>query len=597
MSNLKVASWNVHGLYANLKKLNDYDFLESIKTFDVVILLETWHVSNSTIDVPNFNHFDKPIKKSKKRDRNRGGIIVLHKPHLEQNITKIDSSLESSLWLKLHKSHLGSHQDLYLCCTYRRPLSNNEYCEEYFETLESETAQFSGQGICMITGDFNARTSTHEDYIGEDDQSNAYIPLQNYTPDIPTKRNSIDKNCNKEGKLLLSLCKSSQLKILNGRKIGDSLGYYTYYHTNGCSTVDYTLCQQNFMDEIRYFSISPPTHLSDHCMQHFMVKANINKTTKPTTISLDPNFGSFKWEDNHKQAYRDTISSPAIQAKISQLMSSTTDCSTLLKETESIMIEASMASAKFIPGRRKTNKRKTTGRKDWFDNDCAGKRKLLRSQQRAIQKDPNNPMIRGQFIKMSKDYRRTLKAKQREHKDALLRELSHFEASNPKMFWKAMDKLRENKKRETMNDNIRNIPADHWYDHFKSLSLKQFEDTSIEEELSGLELRSREGDYTPLDYRFSMREIKTAIRKLQNNKASGSDLICNEMLKLGITYLTPLIQKLFNEILDTAQFPTGWNKSFLVPMYKSGDKGDCGNYRGIRICSCSGKLFTSILQK
>ena len=86
-----------------------------------------------------------------------------------------------------------------------------------------------------------------------------------------------------------------------------------------------------------------------------------------------------------------------------------------------------------------------------------------------------------------------------------------------------------------MNDNIRNIPADHWYDYFKSLSLKQFEDTSIEEELSGLESRSREGDYTPLDYRFSMREIKTAIRKLQNNKASGSDLICNEMLKLGIT--------------------------------------------------------------
>ena len=193
MSNLKVPSWNVHGLYANLKKLNDCDFLESIKTFDVVILLETWHVANSTIDANNFNHFDKPIKKSKKRGRNRGGIIVLYKPHLEENITKIDSSLESSLWLKLHKSYLGLHQDLYLCCTYMRPLSNNEYCEEYFETVESETTQFSGQGICMITGDFNARTSTQEDYILEDDQSNAYIPLQNYTPDIPTKRNSIEK--------------------------------------------------------------------------------------------------------------------------------------------------------------------------------------------------------------------------------------------------------------------------------------------------------------------------------------------------------------------------------------------------------------------
>ena len=60
-----------------------------------------------------------------------------------------------------------------------------------------------------------------------------------------------------------------------------------------------------------------------------------------------------------------------------------------------------------------------------------------------------------------------------------------------------------------------------------------------------------------------MREIKSAIRKLQNNKANGSDLICSEILKLGITYLTPLIQKLFNEILNTAQFPIGWMDGWM----------------------------------
>ena len=93
-----------------------------------------------------------------------------------------------------------------------------------------------------------------------------------------------------------------------------------------------------------------------------------------------------------------------------------------------------------------------------------------------------------------------------------------------------------------------------------------------------------------------MREIKTAIRKLKNNKASGSDLISNEMLKLGTSQLTPLIQKLFNQLIDSGQFPKEWNKTYQVPIFKSGEKTDCGNYRGISICSCFGKLFTSIMQ-
>ena len=63
-----------------------------------------------------------------------------------------------------------------------------------------------------------------------------------------------------------------------------------------------------------------------------------------------------------------------------------------------------------------------------------------------------------------------------------------------------------------------------------------------------------------------MQEIKMAIRKLKNNKANGSDLISNEMLKLGINQLTPIIQKLFDMTLESGQFPKEWNKSYQVPI-------------------------------
>jgi hypothetical protein len=56
------------------------------------------------------------------------------------------------------------------------------------------------------------------------------------------------------------------------------------------------------------------------------------------------------------------------------------------------------------------------------------------------------------------------------------------------------------------------------------------------------------------------------------------------------------LTKLFNTILNLGRFPKIWNISLLTSIYKSGDPTDCGNYRGISISSCVGKLFTSLLQ-
>jgi hypothetical protein len=56
------------------------------------------------------------------------------------------------------------------------------------------------------------------------------------------------------------------------------------------------------------------------------------------------------------------------------------------------------------------------------------------------------------------------------------------------------------------------------------------------------------------------------------------------------------LTKLFNTILNLGRFPKIWNISLLTSIYKSGDPTYCGNYRGISISSCVGKLFTSLLQ-
>ncbi len=66
--------------------------------------------------------------------------------------------------------------------------------------------------------------------------------------------------------MLTELCQTTQHFILNGRFLGDSLGYQTYMSTNGSSTVDYILVNAELYRIVTYFRVSPLGHLSDHCM-------------------------------------------------------------------------------------------------------------------------------------------------------------------------------------------------------------------------------------------------------------------------------------------------------------------------------------------
>ena len=58
-----------------------------------------------------------------------------------------------------------------------------------------------------------------------------------------------------------------------------------------------------------------------------------------------------------------------------------------------------------------------------------------------------------------------------------------------------------------------------------------------------------------------------------------------------------IYEKLFNLIFDSGIFPSNWCIGLISPIFKSGDKQDPGNYRGICVSSCLGKCFYMILNK
>jgi hypothetical protein len=108
-------------------------------------------------------------------------------------------------------------------------------------------------------------------------------------------------------------------------------------------------------------------------------------------------------------------------------------------------------------------------------------------------------------------------------------------------------------------------------------------------------LKTNSKNLTVLDETIAEKEIVSAIEKLESNKSGGLRLITNDMLNAGQYSLAPSLLKLFNNILSSGFYPDHWSTGYLSTMFKSGDRSQPENYRGIAITGCLGKLLSSML--
>ena len=92
-------------------------------------------------------------------------------------------------------------------------------------------------------------------------------------------------------------------------------------------------------------------------------------------------------------------------------------------------------------------------------------------------------------------------------------------------------------------------------------------------------------------------EILKAVKSLKLGKSAGLDGLVPEMFVYGIEYILPLINRFFNRLFSTGDFPESWGKSILVPLHKKGSLDSPDNYRRIALQSIFSKLYTSILNR
>jgi hypothetical protein len=99
------------------------------------------------------------------------------------------------------------------------------------------------------------------------------------------------------------------------------------------------------------------------------------------------------------------------------------------------------------------------------------------------------------------------------------------------------------------------------------------------------------------DKMFTDSKIEAAIAEAQNHKATGFDLVPNEVLKYGGQPIISAFHVLLNFMHNNSLSPTIWTKARVHLIYKgrSADPLDALSYRPISLTSCVSKVFERLL--
>ena len=484
----------------------------------------------------------------------------------------ITNSNEDVIWVKVGKELCGV--DIYLGTIYFSPIGNKENISQKFQTLSDEILQFQEKGKIILQGDLNAHTGIKEDTI----QSNKFdqdVEI-NENFELPSRNSEHTSSTNIRGEELLEL--THNLVILNGRKTGDPWGKITSYQWNGSAVVDYVITSLDIFKNIPGFKVGDYSPwVSDHCPLLFemMVSKTVKEIKKEKLEKLPKSF-HIGTEDRKK--FIETLKSPEMIEQPTMIgLSEKADPQGLTTKITDVLIET-CDKAGIKP---KKQKRGDKSHEPWFDKECADLKNSIKRKCRKLRK--THKAIHYNILNDNKLLKKLIKRKKEEYRLGIIQDMN-LKKGDQKLYWKLLDKL------QSKNTDIfkHHISGKRWNEHFKSV----------------LRNGEQEHDFPPdfqengqLEYPITTDELDKASYILKPNKASGYDSVSNEMILCLLEVKPELLIRLFNEIFASNRKIYQWTVALITPIYKKREKMNPGNYRGISVLSCLGKIFTSILNQ
>ena len=148
-----------------------------------------------------------------------------------------------------------------------------------------------------------------------------------------------------------------------------------------------------------------------------------------------------------------------------------------------------------------------------------------------------------------------------------------------------------------VNDNLVSDPksmADSLNDYFVNIGLTLA--AEYEEESCNIAQTTSDNinSFQCAQFTFSpipVDNVVSSLRGLKANKTTGLDKIPPKILKLSARIVASSLTYIFNLSLATGIYIDDWKRASVTPIFKSGDKRQCANYRPISILPAVSKVF------
>ena len=474
---------------------------------------------------------------------------------------------------------------MFICCVYIPPA-----CSKIFKALEIDIWDeiekgielYSSRGKNFVTGDMNGRTSEFSDILSFDryiENNDLFLDMSH----VPPRKNK-DKILDQHGRRLLDLCKSTNFVIADGR-IGDDsfVGEYTFCSKNGMSTVDYVLIESTDLHSLSNFQILPLNEFSDHAALYF---GFVSHKAQIPQISIPPDDSAQEtkifWDASKECLFQNRL----LENHDTLLLIENSDMpiNDKIIEFSNFLSEHS----NYVFGKKYTarNNKATKANKHspWFNEGCKVAQKEFASARNTFLKHKTDEN-RHNFVKYRTKYNRVKTKARKIYKINEGKKLSELSKRQPKKFWKKIKSFRKDN-----NNNNGNLKIEDLLQHFKSMFSDETIDTDNNETPD-----NRLNFDDDLDAAITLEELKKAVFHQKNKSACGLDTVCTEAIKASFDIVSSFLLKLVNQIFDSGEYPESWGLGIITPIFKSGDRNQAKNYRGITVSNILSKIYSQIL--
>lgn len=244
--------------------------------------------------------------------------------------------------------------------------------------------------------------------------------------------------------------------------------------------------------------------------------------------------------------------------------------------------------------------------KPWMTDFICMKVRIKNKLFNKVKKHPNNETL----LKYYKTFCNKLRTKIREQKDYYYSKLFENCNRDSKATWKVLNEVTgQNVRKPTeitlaINGSLSSKPeavSNELNNYFLSIvdELNINSRTPINFDL--LKYKTCFKTVTSINsmfvYPVSKEDLVHVIKTLKNGTSPGIDSISSLLVKNIHTNILDVLQYLINSSFEKGIFPDKLKEAVVIPLYKSGSKHECNNFRPISLLSTFAKIYEKLMKK